>query len=260
MQEVKDGKWTAKKYANLGVYFVGVNMNNDVVGTPGGDDGFKIRQALYAGLDQQSVINIVNEGVGLPAQGYVPVGISGYVPDQSPYKYDPELAKSLIEEVGGPTLQYWYNTDEGHQKIAEACQASWEAAGIKTELSNFEWGTFLDKVKGTDHQLFRMGWLADYPSMDNFLFPLFQSSQAPYMGTFYNNPEFDALLQEARGTADEAARHDLYAEAEKMALTEIPAIPIYFYQDFRVTNNRIGGFQHNSMGFTDMWKVWVESE
>lgn len=255
MPEVKDGTWTAKKYPNLGVYFVGVNMNNAVVG---GANGLPLRQALYHGLDQQAVINVVNEGVGLPAQGYVPVGISGYLPNQSPYTFDPEKAKQMAAEVGAPTLSYWYNTDEGHQKIAEAVQASWEAAGIKTELANFEWGTYLDKIKGDEHQLFRMGWGADYPSMDNFLFPLFQSSQAPYMGNFYDNPEFDALLQEARGTADENARHELYAQAEKMALTDIPAVPIYFYQLYRVTNNRIGGFNKNSMDFTDMWKVWVK--
>jgi oligopeptide transport system substrate-binding protein len=257
MSQVKDGTWTAKKYPNLGVYFVGMNMKEPALG---GSDNLPLRQALYYATNSQAIINVVNEGVGLPGTGYVPVGISGYVPNQSPYGYDVDKSKELIGQLGTvPTLGYWYNTEsEGNQKIGEAVQADWADVGVKLELSGFEWGTFLSKLQEGKQQAFRMGWLADYPSMDNFLYPLFQSDQARTGSyTFYNNPDFDAKIQTARETVDETQRHQLYAEAEKMALTDIPAIPLYFYQDYRVTNNRVAGYNHNSMGFTDMWKVWV---
>ncbi len=39
----------------------------------------------------------------------------------------------------------------------------------------------------------------------------------------------------------------------------MPASPLYFYRDFRVTNNRIANFVHNPMGFTDMWTLWVKA-
>ena len=38
----------------------------------------------------------------------------------------------------------------------------------------------------------------------------------------------------------------------------MPAVPLYFYRDFRVTNNRIGGFVHNPLALTDMWRLWVK--
>lgn len=256
--KVQSGEWTAKAWPSLAMYFIGLNMTDD---TLSGND--ELRQALALAADAQNVIDVVNEGVSLPATGYVPEGIPGYVQGQSPYAYDPEAAKALVDGMGSaPTLQYWYNTDEGHQKIAEVLQAGWKAAGIEIELSNFEWGTFLDKLakgnSGSGSQLFRMGWIADYPSMDNFLYPLFQSDQAGTMYTFYSNTEVDDLLLQARQTADDQQRHNLYAQAEKLILTDMPAVPIYYYRDFRVTNNRIGGFVHNPMGFTDMWTVWVK--
>ena len=35
--------------------------------------------------------------------------------------------------------------------------------------------------------------------------------------------------------------------------------PVFFYRDFRVSNTqRVGGYYHDPMGFTDMWKVWVQ--
>jgi len=251
------GKWTAKKYPSLAVYFVGINQKSPVVG---GASKLPLRQALYYSTNAQAIINVVNEGVGLPATGYVPLGIPGYVPNQSPYSYDVAKAQALMKQIGTvPTLTYWYNTDPGHEKIAEALQAGWQAVGVKMNLQNYEWGTFLSKLQGGTQQLFRMGWIADYPSMDDFLYPLFQSQQARTGSyTFYDNPKFDALLQQARSTLDDTQRHQLYAQAEKMALTDIPAIPLYYYQDYRVTNNRIGGFDFNAMGFCDMWKLWVK--
>jgi len=257
--KVKSGDWTAKKWPNLGVYFVGINMTDKLLG-----QNLDLRKAISMSTDAVNVINIVNEGVSLPGTGYVPVGIPGYRAGQNPYKYDPEGAKTIVAGLGTiPALSYWYNTDEGHQKIGEVLQAGWQKAGIDVKLSNFEWGTFLDKLSkgnsGSGSQLFRMGWLADYPSMDNFLYPLFQSSQALTGSyTFYSNAQVDALLQQARSTVDAQQRYNLYAQAEKLILTDMPASPLYFYRDFRVTNNRIGGFIHNPMGLTDMWTIWVK--
>ena len=257
--EVKSGDWTAKRWPSLAVYFIGINMTDDTLG-----QNQDLRIALAESADAQNVINIVNEGVSLPAGGYVPVGIPGYVPDQTPYPYNPDDAAAKVSAMGSvPTLAYWYNTDEGHQKIGEVLQAGWQKAGIDVKLSNFEWGTFLDKLskgnKGSGSQVFRMGWIADYPSMDNFLYPLFQSDQARTGSyTFYSNQQVDDWLLQARSTQDAQQRYDLYAQAEKQILTDMPAIPLYFYRDFRVTNNRIANFVHNPMGFTDMWTLWVK--
>jgi peptide/nickel transport system substrate-binding protein/oligopeptide transport system substrate-binding protein len=261
MPEVASGEWTAGEYPELSTYYIGINMNNPVLG---GDAGLELRKALALSADQQNVINIVNEGLGVPATGINPEGMAGYQPDLSPYVYDPEAAKEIVAGLGEvPTIQYWYNTDEGHQKIAEVLQAGWSEAGLDVELSNFEWGTFNDMLAdsgegGPDSaQVFRMGWIADYPSLDNFLYPLFHSSQqGAYNTSFYDNPEFDALLAQARQTTDEAQRHNLYLQAEKLMLTDVPCIPIYYYRSFRVTNNRIANFSRDAQGFTDMWTLW----
>ena len=257
--KVKSGEWTAKRWPALAVYFLGMNMTDPVLG-----QNQDLRIALAESADAQNVINIVNEGVSLPAGGYVPVGIPGYLADQTPYPYNPDdAAKRVAAMASVPKLAYWYNTDEGHQKIAEVLQAGWQKAGLTVTLSNFEWGTFLDKLskgnKGSGSQVFRMGWIGDYPSMDNFLYPLFQSDQARTGSyTFYSNKQVDDLLQQARSTADAQQRYNLYAQAEKIILTDMPAIPLYFYRDYRVTNNRIANFVLNPMLFVDMWTLWVK--
>jgi peptide/nickel transport system substrate-binding protein/oligopeptide transport system substrate-binding protein len=263
MPEVTSGEWTAQDWPDLSIYYIGLNMNNPGVG---GDENLELRKALALSADKEQVISIALEGSGVPATGIAPEGVGGYQPDQSPYAYDPEAAKEIVAGLGEvPTLQYWYNTDEGHQKVAEVLQAGWGDIGFDIELSNFEWGTFNEMLAESEDggpdsaQIFRMGWSADYPSLDNFLYPLFHSSQhGAYNNTFYDSPEFDALLIQARQTLDEAQRYNLYLQAEKLLLTDANAIPIYYYRNFRVTNNRIANFSRNPMGFTDMWKLWVK--
>jgi oligopeptide transport system substrate-binding protein len=257
MAQVKSGQWTAKKWPNLGLYYVGINWRDPVLG---GAAGLPLRQALSYSVDRNAVINVVNEGVPLVPNGTVPVGIPGNNLSTLPYPYDVAKAKDLVSKMGTvPTLQYWFNTDLGHQKIAEALQAGWKSVGINVNLSNFEWGTFLSKLQAAKgSQLWRLGWLADYPSMDNFLFPLFQTAQsAVNTYTAYSNKNVDQLLQQARGTTDETQRLNLYAQAEKLVLADAPIIPLYFYRDYRVTNNRVKGYYHDPLGLTDMWKVWI---
>jgi len=259
--KVKSGEWTAKKWPSLSTYFVGFNLTDKVVGYPAGDKGLLLRQALSYSADRDALINIVNEGVPLESTGIVPVGVPGYTEDQSPNTYDPENAKDLGTQYGTvPTLQYWYNTDLVHQRNSEALQAGWKAIGVDIELTNMDFGTLLDKLAQGDQgdQLFRSGWVADYPSMDNFLYSLFQSDNSGPLGnTFYSNKKVDQMLVEARATTDDTARQELYAEIERIILEEAPIIPIYYYRDFRVMNNRVQGQVLNPMYFVDMWKVWV---
>ena len=139
----------------------------------------------------------------------------------------------------------------------------WAQAGLSVKASEYEWGTFLEKLsrgnRGSGSQLFRVAWIADYPAMDAFLYPLFQSDQSPAGSyTFYSNQGVDDLLQKARATVDAQQRHNLYAQAEKLILTDMPAAPLYFYRYFRVVGPRLHGFSVDPMGTTDMRAVWLE--
>jgi oligopeptide transport system substrate-binding protein len=256
---VKSGEWTARYWPTLAVYFVGMNMADTTLG-----QDLELRKAIAESTDAVGIIDAVDEGVPVPATGYVPEGVPGHRARQSPYQYDLTAAKAAVDASGGaPTLQYWHDANDDHQNIGEALQAGWAEAGIGVKLSAFEWSTFLDKLSkgdsGSGSQLFRGGWIANYPSMDAFLYPLFQSDQSRTGSyTFYSNEQVDAVLLEARSTLDAQRRYLLYAQAEKLILTDMPAVPLYYYRHFRVTSNRIAGFYEDPMGFTDMWKLWVE--
>ncbi len=257
--EVKDGTWTARSWPAAALYFVGMNMTDPTLGP-----SLDLRKAISQSADAQAVVDGVSPGVAEVAGGYVPPGIPGYKAAQNPYPYNLESATSLVTALGAiPTLDYWYDTSEDHRQIADALVTSWAQAGLTVEASDYEWGTFLDKLsrgdEGSGSQLFRVSWIADYPAMDAFLYPLFQSDQSPTGSyTFYSNLGVDELLQKARATTDAQQRHNLYAQAEKLILADMPAAPLYFYRYFRVAAGRVHGFTVDPMGTTDMRMVWVE--
>ena len=206
----------------------------------------------------------MREGVPTTATGFVPAGIPGAGIAKTPYTYDLEKAKSLVAEIGTiPTLNYWMETNsETATKIAEALQAGWKDAGIDVKITAYEWNKLneMQRSQAPGDQIGYSGWLADYPLMDDFLYPMFYSTQKGLNGySFYTNPEFDALIDEARGTADDQQRLNLYAQAEKLILDDVVTIPTYWGRAFRVWNStRVGGLVYTPMGTFDLWDAWVK--
>ena len=223
-----------------------------------------LRKAVCRSADDQAVVDGVTQGVAVPATGYVPAGIPGYKDAQNPYPYDVAAATSLVTALGSvPTLEYWYDLSEDHRRIADTLVTGWGQAGLTVDPSEYEWGVYVDKLsrgnRGSGSQLFRVAWIADYPAMDAFLYPLFESDQSRTGSyTFYSNSGVDDLLQKARATMDGQQRQNLYAQAEKLILTDMPAVPLYYYRYFRVADARVHGFQVDPMGLTDMDTLWVE--
>ena len=259
--EVANGTWTAGSWPAAALYFVGMNMTDPTLGP-----SLDLRKAVSQSADAQTVVDDVSQGVAQVAGGYVPPGIPGYKAGQNPYPYDVKGAASLVTAASPapvPTLNYWYDTGEDHRQIADTLVAGWNQAGLTVNATDYEWGTFLDKLsrgnKGSGSQLFRVAWIADYPAMDAFLYPLFESDQSPTGSyTFYSNKGVDDLLQKARATVDAQQRYNLYAQAEKLILTDMPADPLYFYRYFRVASGKVRGFTVDPMGTTDMRAVWLQ--
>ena len=262
--EVASGEYLFARTPQLWNGTVGVNMSSSEVGgdvnTEGGDPNAPLRQALSYAVDRDSIATIVLQGDAVAASGVVPPGVPGYRENQTPYAYDLAKSTELFKQAASPPLTYAYNPESvANKKIGEALQSYWAEAGQEVGLESFEWSVFLEKTAaGTETQLFRNGWVADYPSMDNFLYPQYQSKQPGGNNScHYKSAKFDDLLASARSTADAAQRQNLYAEAEKVLLTDVAVIPITFNADINLYSSRVQGQGHDGMGFEDMWKVWV---
>jgi len=257
----KDGTWTVKAYPSTAVYFISVSMNKPMLG---GSANLPIRAALNMSADRTAVSQIVNEGISIPSDEIVPITIPGYVPNLNPYPYAPDQAQAELDKFTGTLPQnipYWFNSGAGHDKIAQALIAGWQKAmpSLTFKLNGIETNSYWTQAgQNKAPALLRMGWIADYPSIDNFIY-LFTTEGGKYGSySWYSNPQVDKLFKQARSTIDQTQRFNLYNEAQKLILADAPCVPVYTYRDARATNNRMGGFSYNSFGLVNMWSVWVK--
>lgn len=195
-------------------------------------DDPKVRQAFSMAFDREQYIDIVMEGIALPAQGLYPPGLPGYNGDLEGLPYDPQRARQLLADssYGGPDglppIVYTTGGTGSHVGgTASALAEMWQRnLGVTITVENLEPDRFQDEIDAGNHgQVFSGGWCADYPDPENFADVLFHSDSAQNEG-HYSNPELDALLERARVERDPDKRIELYQQAEEMIVEDAPVL------------------------------------
>ncbi len=229
----------------LGVYYFGLNVKMPPL------NNVKVRQAINMAINRDQ-INKIMGGSEMPATTLIPPGLVGYNPNIGP-KYDPAKARKLLDEAGYkdrskfPRLKIAFNTDENHERIAEIIQEQLKTnLGIKVELTNEEWKTYLRTMQAKAYPMFRFGWIADYPDANTFM-NLFESDNANN-DTNWANKKYDHLVREAATVFSEQKRQKLYDEAQELLLDkDSVVVPIYFYRSQYLVSSRIKNYPLNSL-------------
>lgn len=263
---------TAKIYPYLGTYFYVINVSDkakdvdpkaaEVLSNP------KFRKALSLAIDKQLIVDKVAQGGQTPATSYVPAGIidsagKEFQKDYSPKGANIEEAKKLLAEAGypngegAPTITFTFNTDQGHQNIAQAIQDMWKTnLGINVELKNEEWAVFQDTRNNFQYSIARHGWIADYNDPMTFLDMWTTGNGQNNSG--YSNKEYDKLISAAKVELDDAKRTELLHKAEDILMDESPIIPIYYYTNVLCIDQNVKGTYKSPLGQMEFRDAYVE--
>jgi oligopeptide transport system substrate-binding protein len=251
-----------QQYPYLGTYYYGFNVENlaDV----------NQRRAMALAINRREIIDNIAQQDQLPATGFTPEGIPGFEtinPDSpwTPENGDLEQAKQLMEQAQNPktNITLLLNDSPGHREIAVAVQSYWKELGLNVNIKQQEWAQFLEFIgpppdKSID--VFRLGWIADYPDAMNFL-ELWKCDSGNN-STNWCDKEYDQLVEQARQTADNEERYDLYAQLEQKMFGDdgaVPLAPIYFYTNSTLERPSIQDtFNVNPTSSIDLTKVVVE--
>jgi ABC-type oligopeptide transport system substrate-binding subunit len=206
-------------------------------------DDVRVRHAVALALDRQAIIDSAFFGTRPIATGVLPPALgAAHRPAASPLLAGPpdvERARRLLREAGVPetlVVPFYFNAGLGHEAwVQQVREQLSERLGIELDLRPLIWTEFLAHLKRGVDGMFRMTWAIDYPSADNFLFPLFHSDAVGSDNfSFYSDPRFDALLSKARATVDPQARIAAYQEAETLACEAMPILPLWFGVQYHV--------------------------
>jgi oligopeptide transport system substrate-binding protein len=248
-------------YPALGTYYYGFNVKNipDV----------HQRRAMALAVNQEEIIKNIAQADQLPATGFTPKGIAGFptLNPNSPYlaangnmaKAKAEMAKAVNPKKD---INLYINDSPGHKEIAVAIQSYWQQLGIKSTIKVQQFAQylqFLGPPPNSDVDVYRLGWIADYPDAYNFL--SLWTCKSGNNNTNYCDPAYDALANKAIKTANTQARYNVYKQMEAKLFGPqgaVPLIPIYFYTFTSLEKTWIkGSFSINPMNDTDLTKVVV---
>jgi oligopeptide transport system substrate-binding protein len=213
-------------------------------------DDLRVRQAFSMAFDRQKYIDVVQNGVGIPAKGPYPPALPGYNVNLVGLAYDPGQARQLLAQSkyagpqGLPDIVYTtlgFGSTAGPDVAAMA--QMWEQnLGVKITIENLEPNKFYDLLYSGQHgQIFSGGWCADYPDPENFADVLFHSGAQQNIGG-YSNAALDSILDQARIEQDVTQRIKLYKQAEQMIVQDAPALFISHSLSYMLVRPYVKGF------------------
>lgn len=229
----------------LGTYYYAFNTQS------GPTKDIRVRKALAMAIDRKIITEKVLGTGEKVANHFTPDVTANFTPEPTIYdEYNQDeldsQAKILLAAAGyGPhnplTLSLLYNNSENHQKIAIAVASMWKKKlGVKVELRNQEWKTYIDSRNSGDFDVIRASWVGDYNEPSTFL-SLLGSKHAGNISK-YQNKQYDEVLALSSMAIDTNERNGLYNRAEQIIAEDAPIAPIYQYTNGRLIKPWLKGY------------------
>ena len=148
-----------------------------------------VREAISLAINRKELCSTVLNGAAEPASSFLNPGVPGHDDKLKTYEHNVKKAKQVLADAG-----------------------IWSSARAAGEL-----------------QATVLGWFPLYADADNQMYTYYYSENAVGKGVFYNNPEFDSLMKEARESNDSDKRVELYKKADYILSREdYGTIPLYY--------------------------------
>lgn len=225
--------------------YVGFNVQKEPV------DNKELRHAISHAIDREAIVEALYAGYGTPAVNPLPPNYLGYNDEVEGYQYDVEKAKELLAEAGyedGLEIELWtmpvarpYMPDP--ETVAEIIQNNLAEINVDVNIIREEWAPYLEKTMNGEHQMYMLGWSGTNGDPDYFLSSLLHGSNIGDSNReFYQNPEVDQLLDDAKVAVEQDEREDLYKQAQALIAEDTPMIPLVHSTPVMATANNVKNY------------------
>lgn len=250
----------------LAVQFYGFNASkppfNDV----------RVRRAFALALDRRTLVDSVLHGIAVVSHhGLVPPGLAGYPYDLVPgIPFDPDSARKLMalagypDGTGFPRVQLQVNNyGFGYRSVASKAQEMLgKELGVMITVSVVSPKEYYERIERGEALFWREGWVADLPDPENFLALIYgknavsdTSLPSSLNTTRYADPRFDALFGKSMTETDEHLRMQDLARAEKIAMQDVPLVPLYHERYIVLLDPKVRNLAVNPMELLDLTRV-----
>lgn len=230
----------------------------------------RVRQAMMYAIDRVGLVEAVLLGEGVvrnspifgPEWMGVPEGLNEY-------PYDPDQARSLLEEAGWDfnrevefIITPGNNEADTHSEIAQQQLAE---VGFKMKILQVDVAENQRRtIQSTDFDIRNVGggvFRADPSVSESYMTT---DTWTPNGGNYghYSNPEIDELYKQGKATGDLEERKQIYTEIALILNDECPWIWLYSPNSAYGVSNRLQGHEPASYIDNKLWnaEAWSVSE
>jgi peptide/nickel transport system substrate-binding protein len=230
--------------------YIGVNLRDAVLGDK------RVRQAIAHAIDKDAIITYLRRGLAVHATGILPPVSWAFAPSVPEMRYDPALARALLDQAGYPDpdgdgpeprlhLSLKMSNVEFNRLQASVIQENLRAVGIALDVRTYEFATlYADVLKG-NFQLYFLQWVGGAVADPDILRRVFHSTQVPPSGFnrgYFNNERVDRLLDQAAAATDDGQRRQLYGAVQAIVADEQPYISLWCKTNVAVARRSLAGF------------------
>ncbi|OKO87863.1 ABC transporter substrate-binding protein [Bradyrhizobium sp. NAS80.1] len=235
-----------------------------------------VREALYAAIDKEAIIQGLYYGVPTPTETFMPRQSFFFNANLPLQQFDVNRAGKILDQAGwakgadgiraknGVRLSFTNSTTSGdplREQVQQFLQQTFAQLGVEMKISNLPaavmWGEFWTQSQ-FDSVIVGSSYLigAD-PDVTNRL----HSRSIAVKGgrgsnnAQYNNPEVDALLDKGARTFDPEARRAIYSRVQELVRRDLPFLPLYQSNAVEGLKKGINGFVPNGNTRTESWNA-----
>jgi len=224
-------------YSNrsAGVHLIALNNTEKPL------DDLRVRMAINHGIDVKGIIDAAFFGTGIPSGSPIIPGLSVYYNDSLSYSYNPELARSLLNEAGfndANKLSLEITVPSNytmHVDTAQVAVQQLENIGINASIKLVDWDTWLKEVYSSRHYQATIITLDSLTvSPRGFLSRYHSESGNNFIN--FSNADFDRVFDSIKAEPDSAKRINLYKEAQRIITENAASVylqDIMYYMTFR---------------------------
>ncbi len=207
---------------------ISINTNNGPASQSPIGQHAQLRKAFELALDRQAIISVVYNGLYTPVAQANSPSSAFYVPAIVPPPTNLVAARKLVAESGVPTpidVTLLVPNSPDLLQVAQVIQSMEQPAGFNVKIQAMEFASSLATARAGNFQAYMIAW-SGRADADGNMYSFLHSGYG-FNYSHYDNPQVDALLDQARVVESVPARTAIYAKVWTLERQDLPVIYLW---------------------------------
>jgi peptide/nickel transport system substrate-binding protein/oligopeptide transport system substrate-binding protein len=223
----------------------------------------RVRKAIALAIDKRRIAGRIYKGNMEPLDGVVPPGMPGFEGNgcSDPCRPNLAAARRMVRKLpkAARSIPLEFTSGQPHTRVAASVARDLRKVGFNVKVRSFAFSKYLKRLSEGKQGFYRLGWIAEYPSPDVFLGPLF-GSDSPDNHTGFRSKRFDRLIEKAHRVEDDSRRTVLYRKAERTLLRADVIVPIGSFINRWAARPEVEGIEFDVFGGFDAAEVTLDQD